>query len=67
MIDVEADGARLAERHVAVAYDRDFAERMDGIDRGSVWHDRNKGVGNTPLGTGDACDPDIIVCGPPMI
>src|SRR5437660_9277345 len=32
LVDVVADGARLAERHIAVAHDRDLAKGVNGVD-----------------------------------
>jgi hypothetical protein len=59
-VAVGCNRARLAKGHVAVPHDRDLAKGMDGVDLGSVRHGRNKGVGDTLLGAGDARDPHVI-------
>jgi len=60
VIDIIADGARLADGHVTVTHDRDFAKGVDGVDLGGMRHDRHEGIGYTFLGAGDARDPYVI-------
>ena len=46
MVDVKADRARFAQRHVAVAHRRDLAERVDRVDLGRVRQRPARGVGH---------------------
>src|SRR3984893_13915906 len=60
VVDVEADSARLAERHIAVPHDRDLAEGVDGVDPRRVRARGDEGVLHPLFEAGDAENADII-------
>src|SRR5205823_5919349 len=60
LVDVVADGARLAERHIAVAHDRDLAKGVNGVDLRRMRQRGSEGVRHAFFVAGDADHADII-------